>query len=118
MTQDKKRELDLVDQLLDEARSMQKDLPPGLSARVVADAKRLQPAESRRESRRGLRDWVNGLGGWPTFGGLVAASCIGFLVGLNPTDGPYDPGSLLFAPESSAFEDAALSGFGWDVSEG
>ena len=118
MTRDYDSKIDLVDNLLAEARAEQLDLPSGLAERVVAQAHAMQPRHQRK------RAWLwpafsDVFKVWPALGGLVAASCVGFWIGINPPDGMIDAGNLLLLPSGVIYDDAAeVSGFGWDLQEG
>ena len=51
-------------------------------------------------------------------GGLAAAACAGFWIGVSPPESGFDPG-LLLVPEVEILEEAEmLFAFGWDVQEG
>lgn len=94
--------------------------PAALSARVLADADRLQPRAAKRPERRARPFWASVLGGWQGLGGLVAATCAGFWIGVSPPSGLPDPAALVIGSQLDAdFEIlTGLSAFGWDVEEG
>ena len=96
-------EMDL-DQLLAKARQTRPDLPDDLAVRIVTDAEtvrldRLKPASSSRRSV-----WVrmlDGIGGWQSMGGLVAASAAGVWIGLSAPDFLPDPAAIIYPQENS-----------------
>lgn len=68
------------------------------------------------------------IGGWQGMGGLVAATCAGFWIGISPPEGlPTQFEALLNLESSQALfvnsvdgeaDGGALIGFGWDIGEG
>ncbi|WP_226698657.1 hypothetical protein [Ruegeria profundi] len=96
-------EMDL-DQLLAKARQTRPDLPDDLAVRIVTDAEtvrldRLKPASSSRRSV-----WVrmlDGIGGWQSMGGLVAASAVGVWIGWSAPDFLPDPAAIIYPQENS-----------------
>jgi hypothetical protein len=116
MTDENKRDDGSLDALLQEA-AVERSLPPGLMARVLADAQALQPALTPRQ--RPFAALIEVLGGWPGVGGLAAASCAGFWIGISPPAGVPDAGDLIFgAAAPAALEEIDLAGFGWAIEEG
>lgn len=118
MTQNDPDDTEFVEQMLDEAGRQRFEPSAALSARVLAQAQALQPAP-RRMAHSPWRRLLDRFGGWQAVGGLAAASCVGFWIGISPPAGLLDPGALLLGTEGAAYEEAAeLSGFGWDPQEG
>lgn len=121
MTQNDKPDPASVDVLLARARDTEVQLPPDLAQRVVADALNVQPQVPAAPRRPGWgQRFLAALGGWPALGGLAAASCTGFWIGISPPEGMIDAGALLVnASSSTVYDEAAeLTAFGWDVEEG
>ena len=123
MTQDSKHNDAGLDGLLARATATVPDIPDGLEARVLGDALRVQaeraePLRLRRQSA--LSRILSSIGGWPAAGGLAAATCAGFWLGVSPPDGLPDAGSLILGGDVVAgYDDSAeLSGFGWVPEEG
>ena len=121
MTRDEKSEMRALYALLAEAARQPDELPPGLAARVLADARQLQPepAPPPRRQEFTFKRLVRALGGWPAMSGLAAATCAGFWIGVNPPAGVPDAALVLWGGGEYAFSDEAaeLSGFGWDLEE-
>lgn len=95
-------------------------VPSGLAQKVMQDAAKMQPAlRSREKASSTLMSRLIGMvGGWPTFGGLAAASCAGFWIGFAPPQSLPDTGVLLMSQSDlSAVEAVELTGFGWDLEE-
>ncbi|MEO0668466.1 MAG: hypothetical protein AAFZ99_11190 [Pseudomonadota bacterium] len=117
---DRQDKVDWVDALLDDVGGAAPADPSGdLMARVLADAEAAMPAPGGAPVREGLwRQMLAGLGGWLSVGGLVAATAVGFAVGL----GALSTVGLdaLWLGEYGAYYDDTL-GFsvnGWDFEEG
>ncbi|WP_373636722.1 hypothetical protein [Yoonia sp. BS5-3] len=79
---------DMLDDLFAEARAIAPEPSDGLMARVLADAAGAQvaapmpaPVPAKSGLFAGLLDLV---GGWPSVGGLVAATITGVWVGIAP----------------------------------
>ncbi len=110
-----------VEALLDDVGRSAVDDPSGdLMARVLADAEDLRPAPGgAAPSREGLlRQVIAGLGGWLSVGGLVAATAVGFSVGLGALSSTGI--ETLWLGEYGTYYDDTL-GFsvnGWDFEEG
>ncbi len=86
------------------ARRAGAELPAALTARMLADAARVQadqatPAPQRPTGRDAVagRLWqlVRALGGWPAMGGLAAACAAGVWLGVAPPDFLPDPVGLV-----------------------
>ena len=105
-----------LESLLEQARAAPPEVPPGLMARVLEDARILQPSGETV----GWRGWVRAIGGLPALGGLVTATCVGFWLGFAPPDGMPDlAGQVLGQQDDIELEIATdLTGFGWDIEEG
>ena len=77
---------DWIDDLLADAARTKAAPDDGLVARVLADAHRVQ-AEGWPQADPAPGFWAQlteVLGGWPSFGGLAAASAAGLWLGLAP----------------------------------
>ncbi|MFQ6548695.1 hypothetical protein AADZ90_012105 [Aestuariibius sp. 2305UL40-4] len=70
----------LFDAVRDEAGDNPSDLPPGLRARILADAHLV----TERRALPLWRVWLKAVGGWPTVGGVLAASLAGLWIGVMP----------------------------------
>ncbi|MDF1727015.1 MAG: hypothetical protein P1U53_04605 [Sulfitobacter sp.] len=101
--------------LFEEARAEPPRMPPGLMARVLAEAEIEQPA--LRGS--GWRDWLSILGGAPGLGGLVTASAFGLWLGMAPPDAlPDVAGLFLDATGTETLEGTELwNDGGWIAEE-
>lgn len=118
MTQNDKNGDDIVESMLAEAERKRGHPSRALTARVLAQALAVQPAPATLAPFN-WRRWVDGLGGWQAIGGLAAACCVGFWIGLSPPEGVVDAGALLLGAESVPYDEAAeISAFGWDPQEG
>ncbi|WP_299739354.1 hypothetical protein [uncultured Roseobacter sp.] len=119
MKQHDNKETVEVDALLKAARDPVPDVPDGLMARVLADAAALQPTQMgvMREKPGLWMRWTDLLGGWQGMGGLVAATCAGVWIGLNPPAALPDAGVLLLGYETADITTttAELTSFGWDL---
>ncbi|WP_233421959.1 hypothetical protein [Ruegeria profundi] len=96
-------EMDL-DQLLAKARQTRPDLPDDLAVRIVTDAEtvRLDRLKPESSSRRSV--WMrmlDGIGGWQSMGGLVAASAAGVWIGWSAPDFLPDPAAIIYPQENS-----------------
>ncbi|MEP2030992.1 MAG: hypothetical protein ABJI96_20020 [Paracoccaceae bacterium] len=93
-----------------------------LLARVLMDAEANQPRATARLGvwRPGLWGRVlEGVGGWPSLGGLIAATIIGFGIGINPSAMIDTPASAMLGSFDTLSQyDADLSGLSWELSEG
>lgn len=79
---------DDLEALFAEARGLRPVPADDLMARLLADGLREMPRPAASvPARPGWRDWVRALGGWPTIGGLAAASVVGVWIGAAPPDG-------------------------------
>lgn len=113
-----------LEDLFAQARAAPPALPEALMARVLADAQAVQPASSAgRAARDGLRGWLRRLGGAPGLSGLVAATCVGFWLGVAPPFGVPDlAGSVIgfdvTLDSGSAETSLSMLGFGWDTEDG
>ncbi|MEM6887065.1 MAG: hypothetical protein AAF636_02885 [Pseudomonadota bacterium] len=102
------------------AAAQEDELPAGLMQRVLADAANAQlcvPVAPHRAPRI-LERLIATCGGWQGMGGLVAASCAGFWIGVSPPAALPDAGSLLLGGGLPQAESSELAGFGWDIEEG
>lgn len=118
MTQNDQSDTEFVDQMLAEAGRDRFDPPAALSARVLAQARALQPGLTPVR-RAPVGRFLDSFGGWQAVGGLLAASCVGFWIGISPPAGIVDPGALLLGVDVIHFDETAeMSAFGWDPQEG
>jgi hypothetical protein len=72
------------------ARDAAQDVSPELLARVLADAEAMQPEAAvlptrQARQRRGFGGIIAALGGWPSLGGLAAATVAGVWIGFAAT---------------------------------
>ena len=95
--------------------------PPVVShemmARVIADAKTMQP--SGNGSR--WRNWFAAFGGLTARGGWVTATCVGFWRGVAPPDIVPDLPAAVLGVETTAnpeYEGSVINGYGWVIGEG
>ncbi len=91
-----------LDQMFATARAERDHLPDALSARMVADATRVQEDRATTEPvvRPGI--WAQlrmSLGGWTGMGGLATACAAGVWIGLAPPDFLPDPVGLVYQQE-------------------
>ncbi len=98
-----------LDQLFAQARSARPDLPDDLAVRILTDAEtvrldRLKPAAPERSVWARILD---GIGGWQSMGGLVAASAAGVWIGFAAPDFLPDPATILY-PQDTSFVVADL----------
>lgn len=117
---DPRDKTDWVDALLDDVGGMGAPDPSGdLMARVLVDADAMMPPPGGAPASEGMmRQVLSGLGGWLSVGGLVAATAVGFVVGLGALGGAGV--EMLWQGEYGAYYDDTL-GFsvnGWDFEEG
>jgi hypothetical protein len=112
-------EIKELDDLL-EAAARDRDVPPGLTARVLVDAERAPPRQLVRRKPERRRSILAALGGWQAMGGLALASCAGFWIGINPPAGLPDAGGLMLDQQVEVSLEIMddTSGFGWDLEEG
>ena len=118
--------MDALDALLHEAANTPDAKPDdAFMARVLADALEQQPMPNAQVNAPSLWEQVTAMfGGWQGMGGLVAATCTGFWIGVSPPEGlPTQFDTFLNLETSvsqldSDSEYSALVGFGWDVEEG
>ncbi|MEL6563124.1 MAG: hypothetical protein AAFQ59_01665 [Pseudomonadota bacterium] len=111
---------DWVESLLDDVGKAPVPDPSGdLMARVLADAEAAMPPPGGVQPREGLVQQVlSGLGGWLSVGGLVAATAVGFAVGLGALS-PTGLDALWLGDYGSYYDDTlGYSVNGWDFEEG
>ncbi|QJF49654.1 hypothetical protein [Roseobacter ponti] len=113
-----------LDALLNEAAGEHVQLPGGLTARVLADARGVQTGREKAVAKPAPGGFFARLqavmpGGWRGAGGLVAATCAGFWIGISPPAALPDPGGALFETGTVTNWDGPvdLAGFGWAVEE-
>lgn len=95
-------------------------MPDALMARVLADGMAMQPAPGGVVAAP-ARGWFAGLlGGWQSVGGLVAATCAGFWIGLSPPQYlPQAALTLLVADQVDVTADLTeVTAYGWVEDEG
>ncbi|MEP2717670.1 hypothetical protein [Pseudophaeobacter sp.] len=116
-----------LDDLFAVARNTPVEMPASLTAAILADASQVQelhrqaalqslPGASRGEQGAAQRLWRQfsaAVGGWPSLGGLAAASLTGLWLGLAPPSFLPDPVAS-YAAFSSGSE--LISNQGYDVS--
>ena len=90
--------------------------------RVVTDALAQQPMP--QFAPRSLWEQITSMvGGWQGMGGLVAATCAGFWIGINPPEGLPSQFETFLGNETSisaledGIDDTGMLGFGWDMEE-
>ncbi len=123
MTTQNDPDMTQVEALLRQARAQKPEVPDALMARVLADAEAVQPKAGAQPVASRASPWEQlraALGGWQGMGGLAAATCAGFWIGVNPPAGLPDAGAFLLGVQSEQVvsESAAVTGFGWDLEEG
>lgn len=122
MTDKTEKDLIELDRLLDQAARDDTVVPQTLMARVLDDADTVQPVSVPMRTVRQsgfLARLSQSLGGWAGIGGLAAASCVGFWIGVSPPEALPDAGGFLLGVETGSFGEAAeLTAFGWDIEEG
>lgn len=91
--------------------------------RVVTDALAQQPMP--QFAPPSLWEQITSMvGGWQGMGGLVAATCAGFWIGINPPEGLPSQFETFLGNETSisaledGIDDTGMFGFGWDMEEG
>lgn len=117
-----------IDDLLgDAARAAVPAPPDALLARVLDDAYTVQAAAATTSdiapapAQPVWRQFVQVVGGWGGVGGLVAATCAGFVIGVWSPDFISTPVSALVGDSSIETTYAGplnITGFGWDLEEG
>lgn len=121
MTETERSDKD-IDALLALARRDGPSTSTDLLARVLKDAEAAQPSPPAlaKKARSGVVNrMLAALGGWPALGGLVAATIVGFVVGISPSTMIDTPAAALFdQSDTLALYDADMSGLGWDMDEG
>ncbi len=110
-----------LDKLLDDVGDAPAaDTPADLMARVLEDALAAQPAPGAVMATPVSlwRQMLEGLGGWMSVGGLVAATATGFAIGLGALGG--EPSDLYWMTGLDMFYDTdiGLTAYGWDLEEG
>ena len=97
------KEMNDLEQLL--AKVLPPEMPEDLSARMLADADRVQagwrrPSPSMAPVTPGIwAQLLNLLGGWPSLGGLVTACAAGVWIGFAPPSFLPDPVILVMGSE-------------------
>ncbi|MEL7092000.1 MAG: hypothetical protein AAFN94_09730 [Pseudomonadota bacterium] len=107
-----------IDALLDDVCSAPVPEPgEDVMARILSDAMDAQPAPGGGGALPRWRQALQALGGWMSVGGLVAATAVGFAVGLG---GVVDAALLTSGAgwADSAYYQDALSANGWDLEDG
>lgn len=109
-----------LDALLAEAPNVAPD--EAFMARMMQEALAHQPMPTIEVARVPWWQQVTGiLGGWQGMGGLVAATCVGFWVGINPPDtmpASFETLLNIDAVYADGEDTAELFGFGWEMEEG
>lgn len=122
MTQPKDNVEDaLLEAAITQARQQQPPVPSELKARVLADAQRWQPAAKASPDASALMRFKlpNRFRFFGAAGGVLAASCVGFVIGFNPPPFLSDVTSMVFGSivTTPIENEAEISGFGWDLGE-
>lgn len=115
-----------LDHLLKDAASDEAHQPnTDFMARVLEDALSVQPMPHLSDQPVSWWQQLGGvIGGWQGMGGLVAATCAGFWIGVNPLGELPSQIDAFIGLETSlvqnddSVDSNALIGFGWDVEEG
>ncbi|MEM1072949.1 MAG: hypothetical protein AAF665_02150 [Pseudomonadota bacterium] len=120
MTQDSQKPADELEGLLRSAAEQPVKVPEALVLQVLADAERLQPSPVPSQPSGAWKRFLDSFGGLPALGGLAAASCVGFWIGVSPPMAMGDPSALLFGQAWSAGDDQldSVTAFGWVWDEG
>ena len=89
------------------ARDAAQEVSPGLLARVLADAEAMQPEAAvlptgQAPQRRGFGGIISALGGWPSLGGLAAATVAGVWIGFAATPALFPEGLAAGLGDSSS----------------
>ncbi|MFY2825994.1 hypothetical protein [Ruegeria sp. MALMAid1280] len=92
-----------LDQLFAQARQTRPELTDDLAVRILTDAEtvrldRLKPAAQPRPVWSRILD---GIGGWQSMSGLVAASAAGVWIGLSAPGFLPDPATIIYPQETS-----------------
>ncbi|MGR3616541.1 MAG: hypothetical protein ACU0BB_10905 [Paracoccaceae bacterium] len=96
---DTEKAFDELDGLFSQARAQRPVVPDALKKNILSDARTVQDemsGVSQDTARSGLFEQIKAaLGGWPSLGGLVAASLVGVWIGVAPPDFLTENESLL-----------------------
>jgi hypothetical protein len=113
-----------LDTLLGDAQNAPASLPSeAFMTRVLEDALAQQPMPQFVKPTL-WQHITSMIGGWQGMGGLVAATCAGFWIGINPPEGLPAQFDTILNLETSVTQldegtqDSAIFGLGWDVEEG
>ncbi|MEM9126406.1 MAG: hypothetical protein AAGB28_11525 [Pseudomonadota bacterium] len=93
-----------LDHMFARARQDRPDVPDDLALRIQTDAERVLQARMVRQTPVKRALWVrflDGIGGWQGFGGLVAASAAGVWIGFSAPAFLPDPANLLVSQDTS-----------------
>ena len=116
MMDDDEKTLRDLERVFETARRQAPSVPPSLARRVVEDARAVQPRSQPRHRKRAKFFERVRLGQWAAISGLVAASSVGFWIGIDPPVVLQDV-SVLPGWGAVSGEAAELSGFGWELEE-
>ncbi len=112
-----------LEALLQDARRPQ--LPDGLMSRVLDAGLAAQPAPGGTSApvsrwQRLTGAMTGAIGGWQGLGGLVAATCAGFWIGINPPQYLPDVALSLLGADAvfETTDTAEVTAYGWVVDEG
>ncbi|MGR3571983.1 hypothetical protein [Brevirhabdus sp.] len=124
----------MLERLLDAARDAPPDPGADLMARVLADARRLQPRPAEggqmavhagrggatvgARARGRLRDFLGTLGGWPAVAGLGAVALTGLWLGVSPPAALDQASAPYFSTVELLADDDVLYGFDVLLAEG
>lgn len=92
-----------LDALFAAARRQSHDLPPGLEARILADAARVGAGlrAARPPLAPRLLRILDMLGGWPAATGLATACAAGVWIGLAPPSFLPDPAAMVLDDQAA-----------------
>ena len=98
-----------LDQLFAQARQTRPELSDDLTVRIQMDAEtvRLDRIKAAAPQRSALGRLLEGIGGWRSMGGLVAASAAGIWIGVSAPGFLPDPATIIY-PQDTSFTVADL----------
>lgn len=121
-----KDQLDDLEQLFEQARSVVPEASSDFLARVLSDGEAMQPAPSaalRRplQKRSVVAEFFAGLsdaiGGWPAFAGLGVAAVTGLYIGASPPQSLIAPFGEVFGGDAAALSETLDFGDGFDFTQ-
>ncbi|GAA6161227.1 MULTISPECIES: hypothetical protein [Ruegeria] len=99
MTEDEKN----LDEMFATARENRPLLSDDLTVRILTDAEQVRLNQIKAADRPRRSYWarvLDGIGGWHSFGGLVAASAAGVWIGFAAPDFLPDPATYIYQQEA------------------